>query len=136
MSRYLAFKLSDRTGLVQNPFAHPSVLLIDSGTHSTSQSACSSLDETLLPSISGQLAQDIVPLLQYQVFQGHFLNGQQFWINPNSNGLLCQTVDTNGHIGENLCVLPLPALCTNSGNSTSVTTFQTTVSSQGLSITG
>ncbi|EKM58107.1 uncharacterized protein PHACADRAFT_252144 [Phanerochaete carnosa HHB-10118-sp] len=77
-----------------------------------------------------------MPLLQYQVFQNNVPDGQQFWINPNSNGPLCQTVDTNGHIGENLCILSFPALCTNSGNSTTVPTFQTTVSSQGLSITG
>lgn len=121
---------------MQNPNAHPSVLLIDSGTHSSSASACSSLSETLLPNVSGVLKQDLVPLLQYQVFQGRFLNGQKFWINSKDSGLLCQAVDTNGVVSEQLCILPLPALCTQSGNSSFVPTFKTTVATQGLSITG
>lgn len=121
---------------MQNPSAHPSVLLIGSGSHPSSQSACSSLNETLLPNVSGILAEDLVHLLQYQVFQGHFLNGQQFWVNPESDGLLCQTVDTNGHLGEALCIESLPALCSQSAGSTVGPTFKTTVSSNGLSITG
>lgn len=97
-----------------------------------------SLGETLLPSISGALSQDIVPLLHYQVFQGLFVNGQKFWISPPSDatGLLCQAVDVNGHISGQLCLESLPGLCTQSANSSAVPEFLTTVSSNGLSITG
>ncbi|KIP12137.1 hypothetical protein PHLGIDRAFT_113924 [Phlebiopsis gigantea 11061_1 CR5-6] len=102
---------------VQNPDAHPSVLLIDSAIHSSSRSACLSLGETLLPSISGALSQDIVPLLHCQVFQGLFVNGQKFWINPQTGSSVL-------------------GLCTQSANSSAVPEFLTTVSSNGLSITG
>lgn len=88
-----------------------------------------------MPSVSGTLSQDLVHLLQYQVFQGHFLQGQKFWINPQGE-LLCQAVDTNGHVSDQLCLESLPALCTQSGNSSSIPTFQTTISSKDLSITG
>ena len=89
-----------------------------------------------MPSVSGTLSSDLVNLLGYEVFQGHFLHGQQFWINSKSTGLFCQTVNTNGRLGSVLCIQSLPALCTQSGNSTTTPTLQTTVSFHGLTITG
>ncbi|KAI0703730.1 carboxylesterase from carbohydrate esterase [Cytidiella melzeri] len=116
--------------------SHQSVLLLDSQTYAASQSACVALNESLLPSNASVLTTDIVHLLQYQLYQKKFPEGQTFWIASQASG--CQVVDTNGKISQSSCSKSLPALCTQSAILGALPSAQNelSVSSQGLTITG
>ncbi|KAI0346501.1 carboxylesterase from carbohydrate esterase [Trametopsis cervina] len=138
----LATSPSDVTLLLHNDLdratatAHESVLLLTSQSNAAAKTACAALHETLLPSNATVIASDLTHLLQYQVYQKHFPQGQKFWIG--SQGSTCQVIDTNGKISHSSCSGSLPALCsqTSALGAAPSTQNEVSVSSQGLTITG
>ena len=120
--------------------SHLSALLV-SGLHTNkdAQSACQSLHETLLPTTATGFSEDLGHLLEYQVFQGHFLPSQLFWVEGTElAGLLCNAVNVQGQVVPTLCVLPLPTLCSQSAVVEASPSFsnEVTVHSNGLTLTG
>ncbi|KAI0090326.1 carboxylesterase from carbohydrate esterase [Irpex rosettiformis] len=141
-SRETASAESDATLLLFNDLdrasaaSHQSILLLGAQTNSAAQDACAVLNESLLPNNSSVFGADLVHLLQYQVYQKRFAQGQNFWIASESPA--CQTVDTSGKVGQSSCNKVLPALCSQSANLGAEPSNQNklSISSQGLTITG
>ncbi|KAM5533408.1 hypothetical protein V8D89_012958 [Ganoderma adspersum] len=123
--------------LSQQPTHRSALLLSTPLSHSEALSACAALGENLLPSNKTFFANDLAPLLQYQVFQKNFAPTQQFWIA--SSGLICQTVNTKGVVSSALtCLRALPVLCSQSAafQAAAQPTTSFTVRSEDLTITG
>ncbi|EIW55220.1 carboxylesterase from carbohydrate esterase [Trametes versicolor FP-101664 SS1] len=100
-------------------------------------SACSALGETLLPVNKTFFKNDLVPSLQYQVFQRNFPSNQQFWVA--NEGRVCQVVNAQGVVSSSLtCLRALPALCSQSAGFRAAAAAESslTVHSQDLTVTG
>lgn len=133
----LAYDRRANFHVVSTAASHLTALLLTSRSNFNAASACSSLHETLLSDSATGFSTDLVDLLKYQVYLGHYKAGQQFWIS--SKGGECRTVDTNGVVRPALCILEsFPVLCSQSSgfNAAPSSTNQVTVSSGRLSITG
>ncbi|KAI8969416.1 carboxylesterase from carbohydrate esterase [Trametes punicea] len=117
---------------------HRSALLLSAlRSHQDAANACEALGETLLTVNKTFFKDDLVPLLQYQVFLGNFPPTQQFWVA--SAGSICQIVNAQGAVSSSLtCLRNLPALCSQSAGYHVDAAPQTslTVHSQDLTITG
>lgn len=98
--------------LVYTASEHKSVLLLSSFSNSEAASACAELGETLLPANESFFQTELVPSLQYQVYQGHYGEGQLYWVQ--STGSTCEAVNVQGFLVPAACDLELPALCSQS----------------------
>ncbi|TCD66116.1 hypothetical protein EIP91_001768 [Steccherinum ochraceum] len=115
---------------------HKSVLLLQDQLQLTAESSCKALSETLLPVNQTFFATDLVPTLEFEVFQENFPRNQEFWVA--SQGRTCQTVDVQGHVKSSSCLRILPALCSQStafGAGPSSNSLAN-VHSAGLTLTG
>ncbi|PCH35223.1 carboxylesterase from carbohydrate esterase [Wolfiporia cocos MD-104 SS10] len=115
---------------------HKSVLLVSPQTHSNTVSACEALGETLLPVNETFLTTELIPLLQYQAYEGAYGEGQLYWVASTSN--TCQAVDDSGAVSAVSCDGELPVLCSQSagyGVSAEPATLLT-VNANDLEITG
>ena len=128
---------SDFYTVNQQP-THLSALLLSAPlSHSEASTACAALGESLLLSNKTFFANDLAPLLQYQVFLKNFAPTQQFWIA--SSGTICQIVNARGIVSSALtCLRALPVLCSQSAafQAAAQPTTSLTVRSQDLSIPG
>ncbi|KAI8976725.1 carboxylesterase from carbohydrate esterase [Trametes punicea] len=117
---------------------HRSALLLSAPRSSQDASkACQALGENLLPVNKTFFKNDLVPLLQYQIYQDNFPENQQFWVGH--AGSTCQVVNAQGVVSSSsACSHGLPALCTQSAGYHVNATAQTslTIHSQDLTITG
>lgn len=80
---------------------------------------------------------DLVPSLQYQLFQRNFPPNQQFWVA--NEGRVCQVVNAQGVVSSSLtCLRVLPTLCSQSAGFRAAATAESslTVHSQDLTVTG
>ncbi|KZT69951.1 carboxylesterase from carbohydrate esterase [Daedalea quercina L-15889] len=113
-----------------------SVLLLSSLSNSEAASACAGLGETLLPVNETFFHTELVPSLQYQVYQGHYGEGQQYWVQSTGNS--CEAVNALGFIIPAACELELPALCSQSApfGASAEATNSLTVQADDLAITG
>ncbi|PCH44337.1 carboxylesterase from carbohydrate esterase [Wolfiporia cocos MD-104 SS10] len=115
---------------------HKSILLISSQTHNSAVAACDGLGETLLPVNETFFTTELVPLLQYMVYEGAYGEDQLYWVA--SAGDTCQAVDSLGAISAVSCDGELPTLCSQSagyGASAEPSTLLT-VYANDLEITG
>ncbi|RPD75515.1 carboxylesterase from carbohydrate esterase [Lentinus tigrinus ALCF2SS1-7] len=123
---------------VHTASSHRSALLLSSPrSHSDAASACTALGETLLPVNKTFFANDLVPLLRYQTFQGNFPSSQQFWVA--NEGRACQVVNSKGVVSSSAtCLRSLPVLCSQSAAFQASAQPETslTVRSHDLTITG
>ncbi|TBU26957.1 carboxylesterase from carbohydrate esterase [Dichomitus squalens] len=123
--------------LSQQPTQRSALLLSTPQIHAHASSACAALGEKLLPVNKTFFTIDLVPLLQYQVFQKKFPAAQQFWVA--SSGPVCRTVDSKGVVSSSLtCSRELPVLCSQSAGfqAAAQPTTSLMIKSQDLTITG
>ncbi|KAL6306365.1 hypothetical protein BKA93DRAFT_154640 [Sparassis latifolia] len=92
---------------------HRSVLLLSPKSQSDSANACAQLNETLLLVNETFFLSDLVPLLQYQVYEGAYGMEQLYWVGANGS---CQAVDALGVVSEAECNQSLPTLCSQSSS--------------------
>lgn len=90
-------------------FEHKSVLLLSPFSNSEAAFTCAELGETLLPVNETFFETELVPSLQYDVYQGHYGEGQLYWVQ--SSGNTCEAVNTQGFVVPAACDLVLPTLC-------------------------
>ncbi|KZT04485.1 carboxylesterase from carbohydrate esterase [Laetiporus sulphureus 93-53] len=81
-------------------------------SQSDAVTACAGLAETLLPINETFFATELVPLLQYQVYEDAYGEEQLYWVQP--AGETCQAVDSSGLVSTVSCVSELPVLCSQS----------------------
>ncbi|KAH9922530.1 carboxylesterase from carbohydrate esterase [Fomitopsis serialis] len=115
---------------------HQSVLLLSPLLNSEADSACASLGETLLPVNESFYHTELIPSLQYQVYQGHYSEAQLYWIQ--STGSSCEAVNSLGFVVPAPCALQLPALCSQSAQfgASPEPANSLTVQANDLTITG
>ncbi|EPT02201.1 hypothetical protein FOMPIDRAFT_1029487 [Fomitopsis schrenkii] len=89
--------------------APASVLLLSPFSNSEAAFTCAELGETLLPVNETFFETELVPSLQYDVYQGHYGEGQLYWVQ--SSGNTCEAVNTQGFVVPAACDLVLPTLC-------------------------
>ncbi|PCH35219.1 carboxylesterase from carbohydrate esterase [Wolfiporia cocos MD-104 SS10] len=121
---------------VFNASQHKSVLLVSPQTQSNAVAACEALGETLLPVNETFFTTELIPLLQYQVYEGAYGEDQLYWVA--SAGDTCQAVNDFGAVSAVSCDGELPALCSQSagyGASAEPSTLLT-VYANDLEITG
>lgn len=88
------------------------LLLSEAKTSQGAAHSCAALEEHLLPVDNSFFESQVVPALQYQVYQRLHGESQRFWIA--SNEQRCQTVNVRGEVSAAECAESLPALCTQS----------------------
>ena len=112
------------------------MLLLSSFSNFEAASACVELGETLLPANESFFQTELVPSLQYQVYQGHYGEGQLYWVQ--STGSTCEAVTVQGFVVPAACNLELPTLCSQSApfGASAEPTNSLTVYANDLAITG
>ncbi|CCM03281.1 uncharacterized protein FIBRA_05409 [Fibroporia radiculosa] len=115
---------------------HKSVLLLTPRTQSEAETACASLSETLLPINETFFTTDLVPLLQYQAYEGAYGEGQLYLVA--SEGDSCAAVNSFGQVSLVSCDTELPVLCSQSSayGAYADSTNLLTVYADDLTITG
>ena len=116
---------------------HKSVLLLSPLSNAQAASACTELGETLLPVNTSFFQTELVPSLQYQVYQGHYGEGQLYWI-QSAAGSTCEAVNVQGSVVFAACDLELPVLCSQSAQfgASAEPTNSLTVHANDLALTG
>lgn len=115
---------------------HKSVLLLTPRAQQDAATACAGLSETLLPVNQTFFSTELVPLLQYQAYEGAYGSSQFYWIE--SVGDSCTAVDSLGIVTTVSCDTELPALCSQSSayGTYAEPSNMLTVLSNDLTITG
>lgn len=115
---------------------HRSVLLLTPRAQQDAATACVGLSETLLPVNQTFFSTELVPLLQYQAYEGAYGSSQFYWVE--SVGDSCTAVDSLGIVTTVSCDTELPALCSQSSayGTYAEPSNMLTVLSNDLTITG
>ncbi|KAI0918550.1 hypothetical protein AcV5_002511 [Taiwanofungus camphoratus] len=97
---------------VHTATAHKSVLLLSPRPQSNAVTACARLGETLLPVDTTFFSTELVPLLQYQTYEGAYGESQLYWVGSTDSA--CNAVNSLGLTSLVSCDTELPTLCSQS----------------------